>query len=98
MDARADRHPGGGDRSLGGRGPEGGTLTVLNQSWAREEIPGFWAPTLLMAGGGLATLSMAFTAARDWFRGHALALGTLEGLVALVGTVAVGLGVALLIP
>lgn len=77
--------------------PEGGTLTFINQTWAREEIPDYWAPTLLMAGGGLATLAMAFSAAREWFGGHGWGVGLLEALGALVGAFAFGLGVAILL-
>jgi hypothetical protein len=73
--------------------PEGGTLTFINQTWRWDEIPEFWAPTLLLAGGGTAALAMAVVAVRDWsYRSHR-SIGVLEGVLALAGLAAVVLGI-----
>jgi hypothetical protein len=76
---------------------EGSTITINTRTWTIEEIPEFWAPLLLIAGGAVACIAMAVAATRDVQHSGSRWLTAAEILIALIGLAAVVGGIALIV-
>ena len=77
--------------------PEDGTLTMFDRTWYASDIDEFWAPTLLIVGGGAAAIAMATSAWRDWQHESNRWLIAAEVLLAVVGVAAVVAGIVVLL-
>jgi len=71
------------------------TITVNTTTWSIEEVPEFWAPLLLIAGGAVAAIGMVVSALRDSQHGASRWLIAAEVVVAIAGVAAVVGGIAL---
>ena len=77
-------------------GPEDATIRVLDWTWTVGDISSLWAPWLMIGGGVLASIGMAWETFRAdddvnvWIR-------SLEVLLLVAGVAAIGVGLFLLI-
>jgi hypothetical protein len=76
--------------------PEDGTISVFGRTWAASDLTEVWAPTLLIAGGGVAAIGMTVSAIRDWQHEASRWLVAAEALLAVAGIAAVIAGIFVL--
>lgn len=77
--------------------PDDGTITVFGSSWLASDLTETWGPWLLIVGGVVAGLGMAFAAFRDRQHHASWWLITAEAVLALVGVAALIVGIVILI-
>lgn len=73
------------------------TITLNTTTWSIEDVPDFWAPLLLIAGGAIAAIGMVVSALRDSRHGASRWLVAAEIVVAIAGVAAVVGGIALIV-
>jgi hypothetical protein len=78
-------------------GPDDGTITINDRTWAIADVNGLWAPWLMIAGGGVAAIGMLVSAVRDMQHGASQWLVAAETLLAMVGVAAVIIGIVILV-
>lgn len=77
--------------------PEDGTISVFGNSWAASDLTETWGPWLLIVGGAVAAIGMAFAAVRDrQHEAHGSLIG-IEAVASVIGMAAVVFGVIALI-
>ena len=76
---------------------EDATITINSTTWSIEEVPEFWAPLLLIAGGAVAAIGMVVSSVRDSQHGASRWLIAAEIVIAMAGVAAVVGGIALIV-
>lgn len=81
--------------------PDDGTLNIdvigIEGSWAASDLTETWGPWLLIIGGVVAMIGMAFAAVKDRQHGASVWLIAAEALLAIVGLAAIVFGVVALV-
>lgn len=77
--------------------PDDGTITVNGNTWAAADLTETWGPWLLVVGGSVAAIGMAFAAIRDQQHRASWWLISAEIVAAVIGIAAVVFGVVALV-